>query len=913
MPTFPGPPSLGRGIVVGTGDAIPPEGSAWQRLVVGEDALAEPAATADELHVLWLKRQPVVVELCVDPDALRERERCDRPPYELGPSHDFARERLQYLVWSNNYDGRAPSEGPPIWWHGRRAERLGAAPGELADIRLGDGTEAWCDGGPRGPVPGAPELAILHRESIEAGSLRLDRSPPVTSELAPDQLRAVSHGSGPARIIAPAGSGKTRVLTERLRHLLADRLVTPGSVLAVAFNKRAADELVERTGGLSAHIRTLNALGLAIVNGSPPFAATGSPQRRVIDEREVRQILQSLITVRRQVNTDPWVPYLEALSAIRLGLAEPDAVEEAIPDAVGIAGAFDRYREILAEDELLDFDEQIYLALELLLTRPELRAHAQSRARHVLVDEFQDLNPAHLLLIRLLAAPAYDVFGVGDDDQVIYSYAGATPEYLINYDRYFGGASPYALETNYRCPPPVVSAARSLLTHNRRRIGKSIAAAAGRSAEPGQIRVVHRPAADHASASLDEIRKWSAGGAMWSGIAVLARVNAALLPIQVTLLESGIPCTTPLGTDVLNRTGIRAALAYLRIGAQPDRIKKADVAETIRRPSRKIARNVTEMLQRRSTTSVEGIRSLADALSGGDVDKLHAYASDLDLVAQALDGGTTAAVLRTIRTEVSLGSAMDALDSARNEVDHSTHLDDLAALEQVAVLYPDPVGFEGWLRDVLSTRTPDRSEAEGTIDRVTLSTVHRVKGQEWPHVLVLGASEDLFPHRLTSDIEEERRVFHVAITRCSEDVVVMADTERPSRFCAELFAEAAPLAPGSAVAPPPGRPETETPLDRLRRRPDQAPKARAAVPGIADGPPDPGRERLSASLRDWRRSTAQRDKVPAYVVLSDAYLDGITAARPATLNELARCKGIGPAKLEKYGDEILALVESAGA
>lgn len=908
MAGFPGPLALGRGIVVTDVSSAPAASASWRRVLLDAAALAAPAPLADELQRLWLGREPVVVELAVDPGALREAERCDSAPYTLSPGHEFSRERLQYLVWSNNYDGRS-AEGPPIWWHARRAEQLGARPGTEGDVRLPDGTEAWCDGGARGSFPGGEDLVTIHRETIETGSLEPDRRAPVTSALAPDQLAAVAHYLGPARIIAPAGSGKTRVLTERLRHLLADRHVTSDSVLAVAFNKRAADELLERTRGLGAHIRTLNALGLAIVNGSRPFISSGEPTRRMINEREVREILQQLFTVRRQVNTDPWLAYLEALSAIRLGLADPEAVEEAIPDAAGIAEGFDNYREVLRERSVLDFDEQIYLAIERLLTDPELRRHAQRHARHLLVDEFQDLNPAHLLLIRLLAAPTYDVFGVGDDDQVIYSYAGATPEYLINYDRYFPGAVHYALERNYRCPPTVVEATRSLLSHNRRRVDKSIDSGPGRDAEAGQLRTEHEPAGRHATAALEVLQQWHAAGSGWGEIAALARVNSALLPLQVTLLEHQVPCTTPLGVDVLNRTGIRAALAYLRIGAEPGHIKRADIAETIRRPSRKIARNVAELLQRRPTTSLEGIRSLASALSGGDVGKVESYADDLELVARAVETGTTAAALRAIRTGVGLGSAMDVLDAAKRELDRSTHLDDLAALEQVAELHPDPATFEPWLRGMLAgTDEPEDSSALG---RVMLSTVHRVKGQEWPHVLVLGASEDLFPHRLATDVEEERRIFHVAITRCSTDVVVMIDADRPSPFCAELsrVADRTDAPPATGWTSPEANGEAG--LDRLRRRRlERATAPSTRVPRLerdGDGPD----ETLARALRDWRRATAERDAVPAYVVLSDAHLEGIAIARPSSAAELIACRGIGPAKLERYGEEILALIDAS--
>ncbi|HEV8063171.1 MAG TPA: ATP-dependent helicase, partial [Acidimicrobiales bacterium] len=756
MPGFPGPAALGRGIVVGAGGPVPTGAEDWPWVEVDESVVADPAATVEQLHRMWQQREPATIELRVDPEALRVPESSQAPPWAVDPGHEFWLERLQFLVWSNNYDWRdATSE--PIWWHGRRAVRLGASASQDYDVELPGGTGAWCDGGPRGPVT-AVAGRILHREAIEAGSLRPDADRAVSSELAADQKAAVEHGAGPARIIAPAGSGKTRVLTERLRHLLADRQLTPGSVLAVAFNKRAADELIERTAGLDVHIRTLNSLGLAIANGSRPFGrGRVATPRRVLDEREVRQILESLVSVRRQVNTDPWVPYIDALSMIRLGLVDPAVAEEMIPDAAGIAGVFDEYRQILADREALDFDEQIYLAIELLLRDPDIRKRAQAACRHLLVDEFQDLTPAHLLMLRLLGAPSYDVFGVGDDDQVIYSYAGASPEFLIEYDKYFPGSAAYALETNYRCPPSVVKGATTLLAFNRRRVAKTISPRQGRPDEPGTLVVEALGGPLQAPYVADEIAKLSAAGARLADVAVLTRVNAALLPLQVMLVERGVACSKPIGRDVLDRTGMRTALAYLRIGCDPQNISRNDISETIRRPSRRIARNVSEMLRRNPQTSVAGIRRLAGALSGGDVDKLEEYADDLEAVAHAARTGETSDVLGVIQTQVGLGGAMDALDSGRREVDRSSHIDDLDALLQVAVLHPDVGTFESWLRDRLAAPAP-----EAMADYVTLSTVHRVKGQEWPEVFVLGASDGLFPHRLASDEEEERRIFHVA-------------------------------------------------------------------------------------------------------------------------------------------------------
>jgi DNA helicase II / ATP-dependent DNA helicase PcrA len=219
----------------------------------------------------------------------------------------------------------------------------------------------------------------------------------VTAALAPDQLEAVAHGSGPARIVAPAGSGKTRVLTERLRHLIVDRGFEREGVLAVAYNKRAQVELEERTTDVRPRVATLNALGHSLL---------GRP--RVLDERDVRRLVDDLVPARaRRANTDPIAPYLEGLTAIRLGLRDPEEVEAERDDVPGLAEAFDPYRAALRRAGAVDFDEQIYGAVELLLANGELRRRVQGAHRHLLVDELQDLTPAHVLLVRLLAAPAW--------------------------------------------------------------------------------------------------------------------------------------------------------------------------------------------------------------------------------------------------------------------------------------------------------------------------------------------------------------------------------------------------------------------------------------------------------------------------------------------------------------------------
>ena len=270
----------------------------------------------------------------------------------------------------------------------------------------------------------------------------------------------------------------------------------------------------------------------------------------------------------RRSNTDPIGPYVEALGLVRLGLRDPELVEASRDDVPGLAELFPRFRDSLADRGVVDFDEQIYGAVEVLLRDGPFRQSLQRSCRHLLVDEFQDLTPAHVLLLRLLALPALDVFGVGDDDQTIYGHAGADPGFLIDYDRLFPGAVAHPLTVNYRCPVEVVDGARTLLGYNHRRVAKEITAGPANDAAPGSLRVIEHGPDKAAASTVEVVRGWLAEpGVEPSAVAVLARVNSLLLAPHVALHEAGVPISSVLRPDVLERTGVRAALAYLRLAA----------------------------------------------------------------------------------------------------------------------------------------------------------------------------------------------------------------------------------------------------------------------------------------------------------------------------------------------------------
>jgi DNA helicase-2/ATP-dependent DNA helicase PcrA len=279
-------------------------------------------------------------------------------------------------------------------------------------------------------------------------------------------------------------------------------------------------------------------------------------------------------------------------------------------------------------------------------------------------------------------------------------------------------------------------------------------------------------------------------------------------------------------------------------------------------------------------------------------DKLDALATDLVELARRAKGGTTRSVLEHVRDGVGLGQAIDLLDASGGG-DGLSHRDDLEGLVQVADLHPDPGGFEPWLRDLLGR--------PGDAAGVTLSTVHRVKGREWPRVAVFGATDGLVPHRLSAGrggIEEERRVFHVAITRGIGQVVVLADATRPSPFLGEL---AAPATADELAA-----------ADELVRS-SGAPGGRSSGGGRNDelaARRARRRERLGGGAAGTGGSGSavdESDADPAYVVMHDRHLVTIAERRPASLEALARCPGIGPARLEAYGDDLVELLRAHAA
>ena len=884
-----GPDRLGRHALADEHTPVPEPWAQAERLRLGSDMLTSSAGALGRLRSAAAAGTRLLIE--VDPLFTEEFDRrfgvaripmlmTEAAPFEVGADFEFIGDELHHLLWANTIDLRNDRAS---WDALDRAVAAGLTPievGDPGDVRLTDGTAVWLDAGPLrfvAPIDGVP---VLHAVTVEHGNMVIPVTNESTAELAPDQLEAVTHAGGAARIIAPAGSGKTRVLTERARHLLTNWRLPSSAVSLVAFNKRAQEEMQERTPDLvGLHVRTLNAIALAIVNGTAPFAPQPASWR-TINEVDVRRIIGDLVSFPKRRNSDPVAPWIEALSLVRLGLVAPEETEARYEgDVDGFAAFWPSYRALLERQHIVDFDEQIYRALLILLSDPTARRTAQRACRAMLIDEFQDLTPAHLLLVRLLAAPGGAVFGVGDDDQTIYGYNGADPAWLINFGELFPGAGAHPLEVNYRCPGGIVDIADRLLRHNQRRVVKTIRA---HSTDPGGWSI--DTGVDPVAATTAAVRASLAAGAEPRDVAVLTRVNVVLAPVQVALAAEGIPVSGGVGLEFVDRTAVRSVLSWLRLAStsERDRFLSADLSEALRRPSRSFHPRINSWIAEQGTM-VELFKLAGRLNNERDSDRLMEFAADIQTM-QAVyrSGAATSDVVITLIDKIGLAGSVSGLDSTRRGMNRSAQGDDLTAILHLAALHDDVATFDAWLRDRLATT---RSS-----DGVVLSTVHRVKGQEWPHVVVHHVDAQQYPHRLAEDVEEERRLFHVAITRASTHASVVVGPD-PSPFVKELTSEPSP----------------QRVVSSLRREP-------VATRSAAAKKTDPVADLDAVASARFDRLKMLRTELaagkPAYVVFDNKTLAAIARVAPTTKHEFSRIPGVGPAKLDKYGDAFVELISA---
>jgi DNA helicase II / ATP-dependent DNA helicase PcrA len=598
------------------------------------------------------------------------------------------------------------------------------------------------------------------------------------------QRAAVEHPGGPLLVVAGAGSGKTRVLTARVAWLL-ERGVRPEAVLAFTFTNRAAREMRARLelplgdAARALWVGTFHATAVRILRREA--RVLGLPSGFVIYDREDQEDVVREILKRLELPEDPFRPgaVLGKISDAKNALATPEDMARTASPPFGtrLADVYEEYQRVLRAAGALDFDDLIAESVRLLNDRPEIGARYARRFEHVLVDEYQDTNHAQFLLIRALASHHKNLFVVGDDDQSIYGWRGANLANVLEFETAFPGAHVVRLEQNYRSTANILRAANAVIENNRARKGKTLWC---EREDGAKIRFVL--AADE----VDEARRVRAvladhvkrGGAL-RDVAVLYRTNAQSRAIETELRQARMPYEIVGGVSFYQRREVKDLLAYLRLVVNPsDAVSFWRVWNTPRRGLGAAVRaQVEARVQETGTAPTEALRDLVErgALARAASAGASAF---LDLLAELrarADEPVDVLFARLLERSDYLAS----LESDEDAADRKANVRELGVAAE-AFAQSAVGGLEDFLAE--SALITDADRVDEAADRVLLLTAHNAKGLEFPVVVVAGLEEGLFPHASSledgAEIEEERRLFYVALTRARDRVVLTAAAYR---------------------------------------------------------------------------------------------------------------------------------------
>jgi DNA helicase-2/ATP-dependent DNA helicase PcrA len=668
---------------------------------------------------------------------------------------------------------------------------------------------------------------------------------PLLAPLNPRQREAVEHTEGPLLIVAGAGSGKTRVIVHRLASILARRLAAPWEVVAVTFTNKAAGEMKERVGRLvgpdaaAAHVSTFHSWCLRLLRRHAPRLGYGSDFLVYDDADQTALLKDCLVELEIDDKTFPPRSFRYRISdAKNRGLeAEGYAKEAEGLQGEMAARVFALYQEKLRACNAMDFDDLIGQTLRLFAEHDEVRREVAAKVRYLMVDEYQDTNPPQYRLIRALSSAHGNVCAVGDPDQSIYRFRFADIGNILSFEQDFPGTRVIKLEQNYRSTGNILEAATAVVRNNRSRIDKTLWSESP-AGEPIDLVVSldERLEAENVVRRARELRRDHALEEM----AILYRTNAQSRSFEEALTRHGLPYIVIGGTRFYDRKEVKDVLAYLRLVLNP----RDDVSlrRILNVPPREIGKTTLDTVleaAREDGSSLE--EALRRTVGTGRVS---------GRARKALEGFL--ALLADLRREAAAlrPSALVAMILSRAEypayVERTSPGDAAARLENLDELVSAVAAFdgtEGGLQSFLD-RAALLSETENVQGStgINMMTLHSAKGLEFPVVFIVGLEEELFPHARSAedhdDVEEERRLFYVGMTRARERLVLSRAVMRrvfgevrpaePSRFLREVPARllreveeegrfAFDRAPdedrGTAWAAPPVRPGRHVCLD----------------------------------------------------------------------------------------------------
>ena len=707
----------------------------------------------------------------------------------------------------------------------------------------------------------------------------------------PAQAEAITHADGPLLVVAGAGSGKTRVITRRVA-CLVERGVPPHRILAITFTNKAAGEMQERVHQLvqkgGVWVSTFHSMCARMLR---QFADAIGRRRNFT----IYDAADSLSAVKAsmkdlEIDTEHWTPSAvqAAISNAKNELIGPDDYHARAASFFERTAAkvYRRYQERLAQNQALDFDDLLLHAARLLSRETAFRDYWQNRFSHVLIDEYQDTNHAQYVIAKELAARHRNICATGDPDQSIYGWRGADIRNILQFVGEYPDAKVVRLEENFRSTKPIIQAAESVIANNTERLDRALYT----SREGGSpLRMFAAPDEEaEAEAIVGQIRKLAAQGRRYADIAIFYRTNFQSRTFEHIFQLLALPYAIVGTVEFYNRREIKDILAYLRV-----LVNDADdvsMSRIINVPPRGIGEQTVAALSRwaagQRVPLIEAIRRSPEipdlaGRAGKAVDKLRSL---LDALAQV-----RGPVAKIIDQAIKRSGYIDWLKASRDESSEE-RAENLGELVTAAARYDErtPDGtLEAYLEEVALVSQID--EYQDGDNRVTLMTVHAAKGLEFPVVFITGLEEGLFPHQNAmespSGVEEERRLFYVAITRAKDELFVSYAGARmrfglitpamPSRFVEEIPPDVIEHLPLFGQAPPPAGREDERPPVLRKPRREEAPEAEEPAP------PEKGIE------------AGQKVRHPTFGLGEVVELTGAGSRRTA----LVRFKGIGIKRL----------------
>jgi DNA helicase II / ATP-dependent DNA helicase PcrA len=629
--------------------------------------------------------------------------------------------------------------------------------------------------------------------------------------LNPEQLEAVQHEGSPLLILAGAGSGKTRVITTKIAYLISQKGFLPSSILAVTFTKKAAKEMTERAQKLeplSVHsqIRTFHSFGSWFLRLHHQEAGV-DPNFTVYDDDDVTTLIRKAI---------PALSKQEASQlAHKISLAKDYCLESGSEDLVHIDNSpefpeyYAAYDKRLRETGNVDFGDLIMLPVLVMRMKENIRSYMHSRFKVIMVDEYQDSNVAQFALLQQLTGPSTYVCVVGDDDQSIYKFRGAEVKNILTFADHFPGTKVIKLQKNYRSVSPILSVADAVVKNNKERLGKTLEAVREGGKKPV---IVFLPNQDDETAFCAEmILKTHKQGVPYSHWAILYRTNAQSLGFETEFLHRKIPYAVVGSLKFYEREEIKDVLSFLAFIA--NRKDEVSFRRIINKPARGIGLvtqdKIVDLSRAESSVSLmndytifdacctsvssaskkarEGLQSFIDIVSElivdlGGKDTRH-LSSQAALFAAAANPSLENTVSKPADDDQKLSAFIERLIrltgfaeyyQAQDEITGTQRVSNLQELVNSAMVYPkNREGLLEFLDHIELDRTLElENEEEGDKDAVTLITIHNTKGLEFPRVILTGMEHGIFPRRdkTEEELEEERRLFYVGITRAKDEL-----------------------------------------------------------------------------------------------------------------------------------------------